>query len=113
MLAPPSDPDDEVSVASSLNSASSAALGISSSATPFASPADDDDRDSELEKILLAYIERNKPKNEEDLRKIARTLIKVTGEVMFSPLARRLHSPPPPRGDRGGKRRREEPAATS
>lgn len=42
MLAPPSDPDDEVSVASSLNSASSAALGISSSATPFARPAADD-----------------------------------------------------------------------
>ena len=58
MLAPPSDPDDEVSVASSesLNSASSAALGISSSATPFScskkNMTESNDGDSEPEEVV-------------------------------------------------------------
>ena len=88
MLAPPSDPDDEddLSVASS-NSASSAALGISSSATPFScskkNMTESNNGDSELRKKLRAWLALAWPKvrNEEDRQKIIRVLLEAQGEL--------------------------------
>ncbi len=94
MLAPPSDPDDEVSVASSLNSASSAALGISSSATPFScskkNMTESNNGDSELSEELSAWLALAWPKvrTEEDRRKIIRVLLEAQGEL-FSLLSKR------------------------
>ena len=96
MLAPPSDPDDEVSVASSesLNSASSAALGISSSATPFScskkNMTESNNGDSELSEELSAWLALAWPKvrNEEDRQKIIRVLLEAQGEL-FSLLSKR------------------------
>ena len=88
MLAPPSDPDDEVSVASSLNSASSAALGISSSATPFScskkNMTESNNGDSELSEELSAWLALAWPKvrNEEDRQKIIRVLLEAQGELI-------------------------------
>ena len=89
MLAPPSDPDDEVSVASSesLNSASSAALGISSSATPFScskkNMTESNNGDSELSEELSAWLALAWPKvrTEEDRQKIIRVLLEAQGEL--------------------------------